>query len=398
MTRTTNLCDQFESDWELFSLGALDDRQTQEMTLHAEAGCLLCRSRLQQAQLALSSIGEALPEEQLSREAEARLRQRITASQPVIRIDQRSESRRMPVILPWLAAAASLALAAWFGFERTRILEELQAARRQPVVSTPIASTPSTTPPPAAVPTAPALPPPASSPAATAPDPLLLAQVADLRKKLGELTAVQAETQDQSEQLRQSLATATARAQELERNLREAQVRIAAASTPANSPPPVLLPASPPPAIDTTATAAQLAQDLARKNAELQNASRQLAELRSALLILRGSSLRQVELRPSDPEAKTASARALVSSAGVLLIARDLPKLSSGKCYQLWLIRKGNPSIVSGGLMQTDAAGGGILLAGPSANLNQLTGFAITDEPAGGSVTAQGHKLLFGAL
>lgn len=392
MTRS-NLCDQFESDWELASLGALDDAQIAEMTHHAQGGCALCRDRLLQAQLALSAIGEALPEEVLSAESEARLRKRISAAAAVpLDVPISRKKRGVPAFVPWFAAAASLALAAWLGFDRARLSSELQIARNTRVAEVPAVSAPAPAPVAVSVPKPPVVetqPEPKTRPAV--PDPALLAEVSSLRSKLEELTAAQSESQNQTNQMRQSLAAANTRAQELERSLRETQVRLAAAAaaTPAPSP----QPANTDPAVNT-----QLAQDLARKNAELQNAGRQIAELRSALQIVKGASLRQVELRPSDPEAKRASARALVSSAGVLLIARDLPKLTGGKCYQLWLIRKGNPSIVSGGLVQTDASGGGILLAPPSADLGSVTGLAITDEPAGGSSKAQGHKLLFGAL
>jgi hypothetical protein len=377
----SNLCERFESDWELASLGALDDGQIREMTSHAEGGCELCQERLLQAQLALSAIGEALPEETLSAESEARLRKRI-ATAAVVPLSRKKTA--IPAIVPWFATAASLALAAWLGFDRARLSSELQVART-PV---PVVSIPAPAPVEIAVPPPPSVavtqPEPKAKPL---PDPALLAEVSSLRSKLEELTASQTESENQRNQMRQSLAAANARAQELERNLRETQVRLAA--VPAQPSPP----SSSEPAVNT-----QLAQDLARRTVELQNAGRQIAELRAALQIVKGASLRQVELRPSDPEAKRASARALVSSAGVLLIARDLPQLTGGKCYQLWLIRKGNPSIVSGGLVQTDASGGGILLAPPSPDLGLVTGFAITDEPAGGSSKAQGHKLLFGAL
>ena len=68
------------------------------------------------------------------------------------------------------------------------------------------------------------------------------------------------------------------------------------------------------------------------------------------------------------------------------------------KCYQLWSIHKSGPAILSAGLLKTDASGTGFLYAPPSQGLGQLTALAITDEPKGGSVSAKGRKLLYGAL
>jgi anti-sigma-K factor RskA len=99
-----------------------------------------------------------------------------------------------------------------------------------------------------------------------------------------------------------------------------------------------------------------------------------------------------------DPGAGQGYARAIYSSkGGLLLVANLLPQLPDRKCYQLWILRKGNPAILSAGLVQLQSAGKGLLYAPPSESLNQLTALAITDEPEGGSVSARGHKLLFGA-
>jgi anti-sigma-K factor RskA len=80
-----------------------------------------------------------------------------------------------------------------------------------------------------------------------------------------------------------------------------------------------------------------------------------------------------------------------------LLLADSLPKLPDQKCYQLWLIRKASPAILSAGLINLQDDGKGMLYAPPSADLEEVTALAITDEPAGGSVSARGQKLLFGA-
>jgi anti-sigma-K factor RskA len=106
-----------------------------------------------------------------------------------------------------------------------------------------------------------------------------------------------------------------------------------------------------------------------------------------------------VDLRPVDPGAGKATAVAFYApDRGLLILARALPHLEGEKCYQLWSIHKAGMAIRSVGLMKTDASGGGFLYAPPEQDLRQLTALAITDEPKGGSVSARGHKLLFGAF
>jgi hypothetical protein len=124
-----------------------------------------------------------------------------------------------------------------------------------------------------------------------------------------------------------------------------------------------------------------------------------IEDYRNAFRTIESNGMKQVELASVDRAAQNSSARALYSKqGGLLVLAHDLPKLPDQKCYQLWILRKGTPSIVSGGLIKLDAQGRGFLQSPPTPALNDATGFAITDEPPGGSVVARGHKLLFGAI
>jgi hypothetical protein len=407
MKSDTRVCERFEPDWELATLGALDDEQIQEMQRHIEGGCALCRERFLDAQLCTSAIGASLPEQQLSPQFESRLRTRIGAADLPGQTGLESPGPvRQPKlknrIAPWLAAAAALVVATWLGFDRARLTSELEQARK---TALPLPTPQPATPPVVVVPAP-------SSASGSENAELMQARIAELQRKVEELNAAAAKRQDpqppsrqQTEQLLQNLAAANARARELELNLQDARNRIqilsAAARDLAQQPPQQPQQSSPAPGSDTRQLRqanATLTLELARKDAELQSQGRQVAELRSVLRVVQGGSLRQVELRPSDPSAQNSQGRVLISQSGVLVLARQLPKIPAGKCFQLWLIRKGDPSIVSGGLLEIDGQGSGILLnAGPGI-LNQVTGFAITDEPAGGSVKAQGHKLLFGAL
>jgi anti-sigma-K factor RskA len=80
---------------------------------------------------------------------------------------------------------------------------------------------------------------------------------------------------------------------------------------------------------------------------------------------------------------------------GLLFYAANLPPLTSGKTYQLWLVpTQGNP--ISAGIFQTDPHGNGEVLlprlpAGVAAKA-----FAVTVEPAGGVPQPTGPKVLVG--
>jgi hypothetical protein len=362
----TSRCNHYEDDWELAALGSLDASELAEMEAHLQTGCDVCLARFREAQIAMSSIAALSPAEEPSASVERQLRLRIAGAAAPVR-------PRRPLV-PWLLAAASVVMAAWLGWDRHVLLRQL--AQEKPKTAPPIVVAP-----------------PASAPEKvivreTVPVPVpvqverippsVAAELDRLRETVAQLTASQTPPSSaETERLRARIA-------ELEKEKREAAARPPAASPAVTA------------GTDSEAELAALRQQLERQQSEAQLYSRQLGELRGLLRVLQTSSLRQVELRPSDPSAKTASGRALITAEGaVVLLMQRLPPLASSKCYQLWLIKKGNPSIVSGGVLQTDSQGNGLLIGSGG---TQLTGLAITEEPAGGSVSAQGHKLLFGVL
>jgi hypothetical protein len=140
-------------------------------------------------------------------------------------------------------------------------------------------------------------------------------------------------------------------------------------------------------------------EDLKQRDAQILEQRRILAEYQTVFRALDAQGVRQVELARVDSAAGQSVARALYSPQGGLLVfVHGLPRLEPEKCYQLWILRKGTPSIVSGGLLKLDGRGDAFLSSPVAGALKDATGFAITDEPAGGSVVARGRKLLFGAI
>ncbi len=125
--------------------------------------------------------------------------------------------------------------------------------------------------------------------------------------------------------------------------------------------------------------------------------SREAARYESMVAMLAARPDGEIVLNVVDPEVRAAEARAVWSRAGGLVfMANNLPRLPQHKCYQLWVLRSTAPSVVSAGLVSRDAGGRGLLISNPGTELDQVTGFAITDEPRGGSIVARGRKLLVG--
>lgn len=378
-------CRQFTDDWDLLALDGLEEERALELRAHLATGCEACGKVYAESLAAARVLARAVPDAYPSRHVESRLRAQME------RQAARDERRRWtPVLWPWAAVAASLALAAWLAWDRSqleRALSERAQAKLAPI---------------AAPAPAPIAAPVVQLPVTTAPAPV--AGPADSPELKAELARLQAELRDAAQanrlarqewdaeksRLESAREEAAAKAARFEKSLKEVETKLAVAP-----------PAAPAPAEDP-----KLAAELARLKDELNGArrsldiqTRQLAEYRRVFRALEGSVLRQVDMRSVDAGGGQATARALFSSdGGLILLARGLPKLPANKCYQLWIVRKGGPAIVSGGLLQTDTQGRGILFAGSSDNLKDATGFAITDEPEGGSVSARGRKLLFGAL
>jgi hypothetical protein len=80
-------------------------------------------------------------------------------------------------------------------------------------------------------------------------------------------------------------------------------------------------------------------------------------------------------------------------SRGIVFSASRLPAPGDGKAYQLWLLTRGGP--VSAGIVTPDEAGRATLSTDRPLNpAGRITGPLVTLEPAGGSTTPSGPKVL----
>lgn len=371
-------CEMEEADWDSLALGCLEPEQANPLLAHLRTGCPACHQAYAEARAACLTLGVGLAGQAPSQVVEDRLAAYVGKSQKVLRMPQPAWQRWTP----WAAAAACLLFAIWTKSnvppaqhpQQVRVdrqvldpnpqlqqrISELEAElKRKPIPEAAIQTVLQPVPDPRV--------------------PELTAKLAEAERKLAQpqpvptpvaernndqqLLALQSQIRNLEMQL---AATETSHRAELERRDRKST---------------------------------QLASRLEALQRQIDSQHRMLADYRNAFRTIESNGMRQVDMAVVDPAAGHSSARALFSrDGGLLVVANDLPRLPSQHCYQLWILRKGNPSIVSGGLLKLDERGRGYLQTAPSAALQGATGFAITDEPEGGSVVARGRKLLFGAL
>jgi anti-sigma-K factor RskA len=367
-----------DADWNLFALGALDESTQQEMQEHLQTRCLACSRSYQEAVLVMDALAATVPPQKPSPHIADALLSRITQADPLV---VPIKSKRRSAALPWVAAAACALLALWLGVRLEQVndlLRNQRASSAAAAVQQPAEAVPS----PAKAPSL--VPPNEQQTSPPAPSRSNASQVRSLTAQLADLEAQKDAALAQLNQVKNDLANSIEARNSLQTQLASAQDQIHAGTTDAHS------------------SQAQLSALTHR----LEMADATVAELRASKAwnaqvvgFLQSGPFRQVDLRPVDPGAGKATAVAFYApDRGLLILARALPHLEGEKCYQLWSIHKAGMAIRSVGLMKTDASGGGFLYAPPEQDLRQLTALAITDEPKGGSVSARGHKLLFGAF
>jgi anti-sigma-K factor RskA len=367
-----------DADWNLFALGALDQSTQQEMQEHLRTRCLACSRSYQEAVLVMDALAATVPPQKPSPHIADALLSRITQASPLV---VPIKSKRRSAALPWVAAAACALLALCLGVRLEQVnnlLRNQRASSAAAAVQQPAEAVPS----PAKAPSL--VPPNERQTSPPAPARSNASQVRALTAQVADLEAQKDTALAQLNQVKNDLANSIEARNSLQTQLASAREQIRAGAT------------------DVHSSQAQLSALTHR----LEMADATVAELRASKAwnaqvvgFLQSGPFRQVDLRAVDPGAGKATAVAFYApDRGLLILARALPHLEGEKCYQLWSIHKAGMAIRSVGLMKTDASGGGFLYAPPEQDLRQLTALAITDEPKGGSVSARGHKLLFGAF
>ena len=85
------------------------------------------------------------------------------------------------------------------------------------------------------------------------------------------------------------------------------------------------------------------------------------------------------------------------TSEGMLMV-RNLPRLPQGRVYQLWVAGADGTRESAGLLTWTDQAGNGYTLIQCPQKLSRWRWFNVTEEPAGGSQTPTGNRVLGGTI
>jgi DNA repair exonuclease SbcCD ATPase subunit len=231
-------------------------------------------------------------------------------------------------------------------------------------------------------------------------------------------TSVITQIERQDARLRQSLAGSQAELNAAQRSLSDAQSQVAQLHAQLSQQQTQLAALrSEQAALQSRASAAEAnATQVQRQINQLQIRITQLETERTRLIDLLQIRERQSQqnlqlveelANPGTRLIRLAGTEAAPGARGYVLISADnrvtfyqagLPGLPSGRTYQIWLIRNRGVPIVSGGLFNTNGAPQTEVELAAGSLINNLTGVAVTSEPAGGSPLPTGNKLLVGTV
>jgi hypothetical protein len=357
-----------EENYCFYTLGSLEEPETEDIRGHLSAGCTTCHTEVAAHHRLWFAIAIATP----SMGPRRMLRDRVVAS-----VGGGMAWWRQP--LRMLAAVAMLLLSVTGGL--------MFNLRRPP--SPPIAFSP--------VYTAPV--PAESNRVPGVPESKPEVVIRNVEKIVSDPTQAQAIAA-----LNQDLAKERARAAQLDADLTQQRTLVAAAQRAAQDSEQKYLAA-----VKSAGDEAQ--RKLAALTAQTKELERQVAAYRVLLETQRNRldqnlmlasmvsdpQLRVVKMRATE-KGKTVEGHALIAGGSQLAFyASQLPALPPDRVYQLWLIRSNGKAIASAGLFSPDAASRAALQLRDPVLLSGVTTLAVTDEPAGGSTLPTGHKWLIGS-
>jgi hypothetical protein len=145
-----------------------------------------------------------------------------------------------------------------------------------------------------------------------------------------------------------------------------------------------------------TAQNRDLETQIVQYKAVLDQQSNKSAPLLRLAAMLNSPSVRLLHLKGAAGHADISGNALIEEGAGVVVYAAGLPPLPKGRTYQLWLIRRQGPGVVSGGVFTPDTNGRAMIQVSSSALTAGVNTVAVTDEPAGGSPLPTGARFLIG--
>lgn len=361
------MCGSFAAEqYDLYALGVLDDPEANEIREHLRHSCVTCKEGVREGLKRVTEMALFVPAVSAPRS----LRRQIVHSVRGARSAGWGAFELRSPLMPALAAALCLAVgwgAGWFGSERSNresagVIVARVSPPPAPTIEIPASSVPKTVSP-VSRPIQSNAPLPATPPAAP-PD-------------TADLALLQAQLRDRDQQI-------------LDLNTRFLQIKAKYDS-----------------AVRDLQSAHATASQLAAYQTRTEELGRQLAVYKSAVQVhpdagdqvlaaLSSPSVKLVDLQTTE-SGQGSSARAILDPDGKgWLVATQLPALPAGRTYQLWLMRRKSPAIVSGGVFKPDASHRAALQVTDPGMAKDLTGLAVTEEPEGGSPLPTGHKILVG--
>jgi hypothetical protein len=152
---------------------------------------------------------------------------------------------------------------------------------------------------------------------------------------------------------------------------------------------------------DSVALTASLRRQLLESQAEanqykevIQLEQRALAANTQLLDALSNPGARLLPMKGAQAAVDSTAYALIIESSRMLFIASNLPKPPAGKQYQLWLLRRQEPKLVSAGVFSPDDRNRAVMDFGASSVLSDIAELEITEEPQGGSEAPTGNKLM----
>ena len=103
--------------------------------------------------------------------------------------------------------------------------------------------------------------------------------------------------------------------------------------------------------------------------------------------------VKMLTLQPSETAAGSVAYALIVENERLLFLGSNLPVPPVGKSFQLWVLRKENPNVVSAGILHPDDSRRIVFEFDDHAAVSDISDVEVTEEPEEGSPTPTGPKI-----
>ncbi len=339
----TDFCEIHREDWEALTRGELDTVVREEMTAHLRDGCAVCAARLEAARATSSA---------LQRRDDAAMQAQLNV------VYGAKPGWKFWTVAPWVTAAVFFGLFLIAERAYLNLQKQLLDARQMNPVTNHIVRD-------------------------TRQQPIAIAASGendqDLQSTIEQLRA-------SLDQANQQIADAQRDAVRDQTDLKAAQLQIASLEGGVKG--------SEEARVRAETDAASIRTELSKAQDDARRAATLAAQNQQMMKLLESPQLHQLALKTVGSSAGDANARVVWDSdRGLMLLAHGLPNLAENHVYQLWILKAGQPSMLSAGAIQVDSRGRGTAYVPPGEDLNNLGGVVVTDEPSSGSSVPRGNQI-----